>query len=54
VVTKNVVKLEMYYRPWELERAIGRFVDHYNHRRRHSASPLFAPSAFHIVLRVRS
>ena len=29
---KNVVKLDMYYSPWELERAIGRFVEHYNHR----------------------
>ena len=32
---KNVVKLEQYYSPWELERAIARFVDHYNHRRLH-------------------
>jgi len=30
---KNVVKLENYYSPWALERAIGAFVDHYNHRR---------------------
>ena len=29
---KNVVKLEKYYSPWELERAITRFVDDYNHR----------------------
>jgi transposase InsO family protein len=28
---KNVVKLDMYYSPWELERAIGRFVEHYHH-----------------------
>jgi len=34
---KNVVKLEHYYSPWELERAIGRFVEHYNHRRLHEA-----------------
>jgi len=34
---KNVVKLECYYSPWELERAIGRFVEHYNHRRLHEA-----------------
>jgi hypothetical protein len=25
------VKLENYYSPWELERAIRRFVEHYNH-----------------------
>src|SRR5262249_25854014 len=30
---KNVVKLDVYYSPWELERAIGHFVEHYNHRR---------------------
>ena len=34
---KNVVKLEKYYSPWELERAIARFVDDYNHRRLHEA-----------------
>ena len=34
---KNVVKLENYYSPWELERAIARFVEHYNHRRYHEA-----------------
>jgi len=30
---KNSVKLEKYYSPWELERAITRFVEYYNHRR---------------------
>ena len=34
---KNIVKLENYYSPWELERAIRRFVEHYNHRRYHEA-----------------
>ena len=34
---KNVVKLENYYRPWELEGAISRFVEHYNHRRYHES-----------------
>ena len=34
---KNVVKLENYDSPWELERAIGRFVDSYNHRRYHES-----------------
>jgi len=34
---KNVVKLEHYYTPWELERAVARFVDHYNHRRVHES-----------------
>jgi putative transposase len=34
---KNVVKLEHYYTPWELERALARFVEHYNHRRYHES-----------------
>ena len=34
---KNVVKLEHYYTPWELERAVARFVEHYNHCRYHES-----------------
>ncbi len=34
---KNVVRLENHYSPWELERAIARFVEHYNHARLHEA-----------------
>ena len=34
---KNIVKLEKYYSPWELERAVARFVEYYNHRRLHEA-----------------
>ena len=30
---KNIVKLEKYYSPWELERALTCFVEDYNHRR---------------------
>ena len=41
---KNVVKLERYYSPWELERAIARFVDDYNHRRRHAALDNVTPA----------
>ena len=32
---KNVVKLEHYYSPWELERAIEAFVQYYNQDRYH-------------------
>ena len=32
---KNIVKLEKYFSPWELERALARFVKDYNHRRYH-------------------
>ena len=32
---KNLVKLEQYYYPWELEKAIGEWVHHYNHERYH-------------------
>jgi putative transposase len=28
---KNVVKLEHYYFPWEFEKAIAEWVEHYNH-----------------------
>ena len=41
---KNVVKLEHYYSPWELERAIGRFVEHYNHRRYHESLQNVTPA----------
>ena len=34
---KNVVRLENYYTPWALERAIARFVDYYNQQRLHEA-----------------
>ena len=34
---KNIVKLEKYYSPWELERAVARFVEYDNHRRLHEA-----------------
>jgi putative transposase len=42
---KNVVKLDLYYSPWELERAIGRFVEHYNYRRLHESLQNVAPAA---------
>ena len=34
---KNVVKLEHYYTPWEVERAVARFVEDYHHRQYHEA-----------------
>ena len=34
---KNIVRLENYYSPWELERALARFVEHYNHQRLHES-----------------
>ena len=45
---KNVVKLDTYYSPWELERAIARFVEHYNHRRYHESLENVTPAdAYH-------
>ena len=41
---KNVVKLENYYSPGELERAIGRFVSYYNERRYHESLGNVTPS----------
>ena len=34
---KNVVKLDTYYFPWELENELKRFVDHYNNERYHES-----------------
>lgn len=34
---KNVIELQNYYYPWELEHAIENFVDYYNHRRYHGS-----------------
>jgi len=41
---KNVVKLEHYYYPWELERAIAAWVDHYNHERYHESLDNVTPA----------
>jgi hypothetical protein len=34
---KNLVKLENYYYPWLLEKAIADWVQHYNHERYHES-----------------
>jgi transposase InsO family protein len=41
---KNVVKLDQYYSPWELERAIARFVEDDNHRRYHESLQNVTPA----------
>lgn len=41
---KNVVKLEHYYFPGQLERAIGEFVHHYNHERYHESLDNVTPA----------
>ena len=41
---KNVVKLEHYYSPWEVERAVAHFVEDYNHRRYHEALQNVTPA----------
>ena len=41
---KNVVKLENYYYPWELEEAIRRFVEYYNIERLHEALDNITPA----------
>ena len=41
---KNVVKLDVYHSPWELERAIGLFVEHHNHCRLHESLQNVTPA----------
>ena len=41
---KNVVKLENYYYPWPLEKAIADWVQHYNHERYHESLDNVTPS----------
>jgi putative transposase len=41
---KNVVTLEVYRSPWALERAVARFVEHYNHQRLHEALDNVTPA----------
>ena len=41
---KNVVKLEHYYFPWELENAIAEWVAHYNHDRYHESLDNVTPA----------
>jgi putative transposase len=41
---KNVVKLEHYYFPWELEKAIAEWVEHYNHQRYHESLDNVTPA----------
>ena len=41
---KNVVKLETYYYPWQLEKAIADWVQHYNHERYHESLDNLTPA----------
>ena len=41
---KNVVKLQNYYAPSELERAIAEWVEYYNHQRYHEALENVTPA----------
>jgi transposase InsO family protein len=41
---KNVVKLEHYYYPWELAKAIEEWVHHYNHERHHESLDNVTPA----------
>jgi putative transposase len=41
---KNVVRLDHYYAPWELERALAHFVEDYNHRRYHESLQNVTPA----------
>jgi putative transposase len=41
---KNIVKLDNYYFPWELDQAIAAFVTYYNHHRYHEALDNLTPA----------
>ena len=41
---KNVVNLENYYYPWELEKAIDEWDHHYNHERYHESLDNVTPA----------
>ena len=41
---KNVVKLQNYYSPSELEKSIGEFVEYYNHERYHESIDNLTPA----------
>ncbi len=41
---KNVVKLDTYFYPWELEQAIAAFVTYYNHERYHESLDNLTPA----------
>jgi len=41
---KNVVKLDNYYLPWELEKVISAWVDYYNNRRLHESLDNITPA----------
>jgi putative transposase len=45
--TKNVIKLQNYEYPWELERAIGEFVEYYNKHRYHESLDNLTPEDVH-------
>jgi len=40
---KNIVKLQNYYSPWELERELASFVEYYNRQRYHEALDNMTP-----------
>jgi putative transposase len=41
---KNIVKLQNYYFPWDLEQEIKTFVDYYNHERVHESLDNMTPA----------
>jgi transposase InsO family protein len=41
---KNLIQLQNYAFPWDLEREVARFVDYYNHQRYHESLDNVTPA----------
>jgi putative transposase len=44
---RNLIQLQNYRSPWDLQREIGRFVDYYNNRRYHESLENVTPADVH-------
>ena len=50
---KNVINLENYYYPWELEKRLEEFVNYYNHERYHESIDNLTPADVYAGRRIK-